>query len=271
MGRVAIRWSALVLLGVMLLSCSTVPITGRRQIHLIPAATILSMSAQQYQEFLSTNPVITGTPEAQMVQRVGQRIRSGVEAYFAQKGLSSELKGFNWEFNLVDSDQVNAWAMPGGKIVFYKGILPYTQDETGLAVVMGHEIGHVVARHGNERMSQQLALQMGGMALSLALENEPEKTQAIALTAFGVGSQVFGILPYSRLHEYEADRLGAIFMAMGGFDPTKAAEFWTCMSQSHGGQAPPEFLSTHPSDANRIQELRKVQDEALQYFRPYKG
>ena len=257
------------LLALLLLSCSTVPITGRKQVSLIPSATVLSMSLQQYQEFLSAHPVVTGTAEAHMVKRVGMRIQDAVETYFREQNLSSELEGYEWEFNLIDSDQVNAWAMPGGKIVFYAGILPYTQTEAGLAVVMGHEIAHVVAKHGNERMSQQLVLQMGGMALATALETKPEETQALALTAFGVGSQVFGILPYSRLHEYEADRLGTVFMAMAGYDPAAAPEFWTRMSQSHGGASPPEFLSTHPSDANRIQKLNEVQAEARSYYRPH--
>lgn len=266
--RRGLSLGTMLLLALVILSCSTVPITGRKQFSLIPSSTLLSMSAQQYSEFLNSNPIITGTAESQMVKRVGMRIRAAVEEYFEERDLGSELEDYAWEFNLVDSDQVNAWAMPGGKIVFYAGILPYTQDEEGLAVVMGHEIAHVVAQHGNERMSQQLVVQMGGLALSKALESKPEETQALALTAFGVGSQVFGILPYSRLHEYEADRLGTIFMAMAGYDPGAAPAFWTRMSQAHGGGAPPEFLSTHPSDENRIAELREVQDEARQYYRP---
>jgi predicted Zn-dependent protease len=257
----------LLILSVVLVSCSTVPITGRKQISLIPSSTILSMSFQQYDQFVQENEVITGTGDAFMVERVGQRIQTAVERFFSENDLSSELDGFAWEFNLVKSDQVNAWCMPGGKVVVYTGILQHTQDETGLAVVMGHEIAHAVARHGNERMSQGLVLQMGGMALAKALEKEPEKTQALALTAFGVGSQVFGILPYSRLHEYEADRLGLIFMAMAGYDPNAAVGFWTRMSQAQGGEAPPEFLSTHPSEENRIRKLRELQTEAERYRR----
>lgn len=270
--RTTTRWGfslgTILILSLVILSCSTVPLTGRTQISLIPAATMLSMSAQQYSDFLNSNPVVTGTAESQMVKRVGLHIRDAVEEYFEDQNLESELKGYTWEFNLIDTDQVNAWAMPGGKIVFYSGILPYTQNEEGLAVVMGHEIAHVVAKHGNERMSQQLIVQMGGLALSKALESKPEETQALALTAFGVGSQVFGILPYSRMHEYEADRLGTIFMALAGYDPAAAPAFWSRMSQSHGGGAPPEFLSTHPSDQNRIAKLQEVQAEARQYYRP---
>jgi predicted Zn-dependent protease len=259
------RLDSLLILSILLLSCSTVPITGRKQISLIPSSTMLSLSFQQYDQFLQGNAVITGTADARMVQRTGRRIQAAVERFFAENNLSSELDGFAWEYNLVDSEQVNAWCMPGGKVVVYTGILQHTRDETGLAVVMGHEIAHAVAQHGNERMSQGLVLQMGGMALAKALEKEPQKTQALALTAFGVGSQVFGILPYSRLQEYEADRLGLIFMAMAGYDPGAAVDFWTRMSQGQGGQAPPEFLSTHPSEENRIRKLRELQAEAETY------
>jgi predicted Zn-dependent protease len=247
-------------------SCSIVPITGRKQLSLLPASQMMSMSFQQYDEFLKEHPLSKNTEQTAMVKRVGQRIQKAVEAYFAEKGMSDQLKGYNWEFNLVESPDANAWCMPGGKVVFYTGILPITKDETGLAVVMGHEVAHAVAEHGNERMSQGLLTQLGGMALTVALQEKPEQTQALWMTAFGVGSQVGVLLPFSRLHESEADRLGLIFMAMAGYNPREAVSFWERMAQIKGGQAPPEFLSTHPSDATRISQINKWLPEALQYY-----
>ncbi|HHE55240.1 MAG TPA: M48 family peptidase, partial [Caldithrix abyssi] len=199
----------------ILLACSTVTITGRKQLNIIPAPQILSMSFQQYDQFLKEHKVITGTPEARMVERVGRKIQKAVEQYFAEKGISHRLNGYQWEFHLVEDEQVNAWCMPGGKVVVYTGILPITKNEVGLAVVLGHEIAHAVAEHGNERMSQGLMVQLGGMALSKAMESKPELTRNLFLTAFGLGAQVGVLLPFSRLHESEADHLGLIFMAMG--------------------------------------------------------
>lgn len=250
----------------LFVSCSTVPLTGRKQLNLIPSSTMLSMSFQEYGDFLKTNTLSTDKGSTAMVQRVGSRIAKGVEQYFASKGLSNELNGYAWEFNLVESSDVNAWCMPGGKVVVYTGILPITKDETGLAVVLGHEISHAVAEHGNERMSQGLIAQLGGMALQTALENKPEQTKAIWMTAFGVGTQVGALLPFSRTQESEADRLGLIFMAMAGYDPNAAVNFWERMA-AQGGGAPPEFLSTHPSDETRINDIKKELPEAMQYYK----
>lgn len=247
-------------------ACSTVPVTGRRQLNLIPDSTVLPMSAQQYGEFLDSQKVIRNTKEAAMVQRVGRRIQDAVERYFAEHNMSAELKGYTWEFNLVESKEVNAWCMPGGKVVVYSGILPVTDGEAGLAVVMGHEIAHAVAKHGNERMSQALVAQLGGTALSAALESYPEETRALWMAAFGVGAQVGILLPYSRIQESEADRLGLIFMAMAGYDPHEAPRFWTRMASGKGGGAPPEFLSTHPSDKTRIQKINEEIPEAMKYY-----
>jgi predicted Zn-dependent protease len=180
--------------------------------------------------------------------------------------MAAEIQNYSWEFNLVESDEINAWCMPGGKVVVYTGILPLTRDETGLAVVMGHEIAHAVAKHGAERVSHGLLVEFGGTALSAALSQKPQKTREIWMTAFGVGAQVGVMLPYSRTHETEADRLGLIFMAMAGYDPRTAVDFWTRMSQSGGG-APPEFLSTHPSDTTRIRNIESFMPEALSYYR----
>ena len=255
----------------LIASCSTVPVTGRRQLNLIPDSSVLPMSAQQYEEFLNSQKLIRNTQDAAMVQRVGRRIQDAVERYFAQHNMSGDLKGYAWEFNLVDSKEVNAWCMPGGKVVVYKGILPIAGDEAGLAVVMGHEIAHAVAKHGNERMSQALVTQLGGIALSTALESYPEQTRALWMTAFGVGAQVGVLLPYSRLHESEADRLGLIFMAMAGYDPNEAPRFWGRMAAEKGGVAPPEFLSTHPSDKTRIEKIREEIPEAMKYYEQDRG
>ncbi len=250
-----------------LLSCSTVPLTGRRQLSLIPGSAMLSMSFQQYDEFLKTNKLSKNQVQTQMVKKVGRRIQKAVEQYFTEKNMSYKLRNYDWEFNLVESSDVNAWCMPGGKVVVYEGILPITKDEAGLAVVMGHEIAHAIAEHGNERMSQGLVAQLGGMALSTALKEKPEKTQQLWMTAFGIGAQFGVILPYSRLHENEADHLGLIFMAMAGYDPNTAIGFWKRMAQMKGGPAPPEFISTHPSDETRIKKIKALIPEAMKYYK----
>jgi len=254
-------------ISILLIACSTVPITGRRQINLIPASQMQTMSFTNYKDFLSQNKVVHKGANAQMVKRVGKRIQLSVEAYFAKHKMSSELKGYQWEFNLVDDPAVNAWCMPGGKVVVYSGILPVTKNEAGLAVVMGHEIAHAVAVHGNERMSQGMLVQFGGMALDKALEEKPEQTRNIFLSAFGMGAQVGMMLPFSRLHESEADHLGLIFMSMADYDPHTAVDFWKRMSTLKGGAAPPELLSTHPSDETRIKKIEKLIPKAMKYYK----
>lgn len=257
----------IILLALTVYYCSTVPITGRSQLNLIPASEINSLSFQQYNEFLRTNKLSTDAEKSAMVKRVGVNIQRAVETYFAQNNLSKELKGYAWDFNLVESPEVNAWCMPGGKVVIYTGILPITQDETGLAVVMGHEIAHAIAQHGNERMSQGLLQQLGGVALSVALKDEPALTQNLFMAAYGIGTTVGVMLPFGRKHESEADRLGLIFMSMAGYNPNAAVDFWTRMSAMKGGAQPPEFLSTHPSDATRIADIKKHLPEALKYYK----
>jgi len=252
----------------LLAACSTVPLTGRSQLILIPDNQVMSLSFDQYNQFLSKHEVIKGTPEAQMVQRVGRRIQNAVQAYLVQNGQSGLLNGYQWEFNLVKDKQVNAFCMPGGKVVVYTGILPVTENESGLATVMGHEIGHAIARHGNERMSQGLVAQMGGMALGAALSSRPQETQQIFMAAFGLGAQVGILLPYGRLQESEADQLGLIFMAMAGYDPHAAVGFWQRMAGQKDGAAPPEFLSTHPSHATRIADIKSYLPTAMAYYRP---
>lgn len=249
-------------------ACSTVPITGRQQLNLVPASEINAMSEEEYNKFLAAHKVVTGTREAEGVKRIGRRIQGAVEDYFERNGLSQQLAGYAWEFNLVDDPQVNAWCMPGGKVVVYTGILPVAKSETGLAVVMSHEIAHAVANHGAERMSQGLVAQFGGTALAVALENEPEETRELYMAAFGIGAQMGVLLPYSRLHESEADHLGLVFMAMAGYDPREAVNFWSRMAQMKQGQAPPEFLSTHPSDRTRIEDIKEHLPEAFEYYKP---
>lgn len=267
MKAAAKRIGFLLILLALVVSCAHVPLTGRRQLTLIPTSTMLSMSFQQYNEFLSSHQMSANRTQREVVRRVGRGVQGAVETYFREEGMSSELAGYEWDFSLVESNEVNAWCMPGGKVVVYTGILPVTKTETGLAVVMGHEVAHAVARHGNERMSQLLIAQLGGMALSEALKEKPEKTRELWMTAYGVGAQLGAILPYSRLHEKEADRLGLIFMAMAGHDPNEAVAFWQRMAEMKGGAAPPEFLSTHPSDETRIREIRKSLPEAMQHYR----
>jgi predicted Zn-dependent protease len=260
----------LLLLGsllITLLSCQTVPITGRQQLAFIPSESILPMSFSEYRDFLSKHKVVENTEEAHMVKRVGRGIELAVERYFSEHGLSSRLKGYAWEFNLVEDKNVNAWCMPGGKVVVYTGILPTVRDETGLAVVMGHEIAHAVANHGDERMSQGLLAQMGGLALSAALSEKPKETSNLFLQAYGLGAQVGVLLPFSRLQESEADHLGLIFMAMAGYDPRRAVDFWERMAQAKHGKSPPEFLSTHPADARRIENIKELIPEAMAYYK----
>ena len=248
------------------LSCTTVPITGRQQFSILPDYAMLSMSLQQYNEFLKTNKISSNQEQTQMVKKVGRKIQMAVEQYFTDKNMSYTLRDYKWEFNLIESEEKNAWAMPGGKVVVYEGILPITKNEAGLAVVMGHEIAHAIAKHGNERMSQGLIAQMGGMALSKAMAEKPEKSRQLWMTVFGVGAQYGVMFPFSRLQETEADHLGLIFMAIAGYDPNEAVEVWKRMAQMKEGQTPPEFLSTHPSDETRIRKIKETIPKARQYL-----
>lgn len=248
-------------------ACSTVPLIGRKQVLLLPESELVSMGTANYRGFLDTSRVVNTGNEAREIKEIGSNISVAVEKYLKEQGLENRLKDFKWEFSLIESDVPNAWCMPGGKVCFYTGILPYTQNKNGIAVVMGHEIAHAVARHGNERMSQQLMAVAGGAVLSEFIKEKPEVTQNIFMSVFSVGASVGLLLPYSRLHEYEADRLGLIFMAMAGYDPNEAVKFWERMSKM-GGARPPEFLSTHPADEKRIENMKKVLPEALNYYKP---
>ena len=258
-----------VLCGLLLLqlSCSEVAITGRKQFNLVPNSVINSMSFQSYGQFLSQNKLSNNAQQTQMVKRAGSRIQKAVEQYCTENNLLEQLRGYEWEFNLVEDPNVNAWCMPGGKVVIYTGILPIAQGEAGLAVVMGHEIAHAFAKHGAERMTQGLLVDMGGIALSKALETRPAQTKDLFMQSYGIGTQVVVLLPYSRVHENEADRLGLIFMAMAGYNPEEAVAFWQRMAAEKKGAQPPELLSTHPADATRIRNLQNLIPEAMQYYR----
>lgn len=262
--------TSIFILSAFLVACSTNPLTGNKQFTLLPESDLQTMATGEYQKFLSTNKVVGSTTnrDAEMVKRVGNRIIKAVEAYYAEKGISDKLVGFNWEVNLVDDKTVNAWCMPGGKIVVYTGILPITQNEAALAAVMGHEVSHALLQHGNQRMSQGLVQQLGGVALAVALANKPQETQNLYMTAYGVGTTVGVMLPFSRKHELQADEWGLIFSAMAGYNPEEAIGLWERMEKASNGQKPPEFLSTHPSEGHRIEELKKLMPKALEYYKP---
>ncbi|MFP4668429.1 MAG: M48 family metallopeptidase [Desulfosalsimonas sp.] len=269
MGR--IKWTLVIFVICLLAAaCATVPVTGRRQLSLIPGDTILSMSYQQYDEFLKEHELSDDQEAARMVNQVGKDIADAVETYLKRRGMERQLQNYDWEFNLVEDEAVNAWCMPGGKVVVYTGIMPVAKNKNGLAVVMGHEIAHALANHGNERMSQGLLVQFGAVALSEAMEQKPDATRQLWMTAYGAGAQVGMLLPYSRIQEKEADRLGLIFMAMAGYDPREAVGFWQQMAEKKDGKSPPEFLSTHPADDKRIAGIKQVLPEAMRYYRERK-
>jgi predicted Zn-dependent protease len=262
--------ASLFILSAMLVACSRNALTGKKQLTLLPESELQTMATSEYTQFLSQNKVVASNNnrDADMVKRAGQRIITAVESYYAQKGMTDKLAGFKWEVNLVDDKTVNAWCMPGGKIVVYTGLLPMTQNEAALAVVMGHEVSHALLQHGNQRMSYGLLQQLGGVALSVALANKPQETQNLFLGAYGAGSQVGVMLPFSRQNELEADKFGLIWAAMAGYNPEEAIALWERMEKASNGQSPPEFLSTHPSEGHRIDQLKKLMPEALQYYKP---
>jgi predicted Zn-dependent protease len=246
--------------------CAEVPITHREGLRLVPESQLLTLSFQQYEQVMKSSKLSSDPVKTRRVKAVGEKIARSAEAFMKDSGQSDQLKNYHWEFNLIEDDKtVNAWCMPGGKVGVYTGILPYTRDETGLAVVMGHEIGHALADHGNERMSQALLANMGGMALSAALSQNSSQTHDLFMTAFGVGVSVGALLPYSRLHESEADRIGLMLMARAGYDPRESIPFWERMSKENKAR-PPEFLSTHPAPESRIDNLKHYIPEALPYY-----
>ncbi len=254
-------------LTVLLLSgCSTVAITGRKQLMLVSDAEVLSLSNQSFNEYMKTAKPSTDAQNTAMVERVGRRIAEAVETYLTEHGRAADVAQFSWEFHLVQDPTPNAFCMPGGKIVVNEGLLPYTQNEDGLAIVLGHEVAHAVAKHSAERISQQLLLSYGGGVLGAALHTKSSMTQALAQEVYGLGAQYGVALPYSRSNENEADRLGLIFAAMAGYNPQAAVAFWQRMAQN--SQKVPEFISTHPSDATRISNIEKLLPEAMKYYKP---
>lgn len=260
----------LLLIALLLTGCVLNLVTGRKQLSLINDSELRLMAVGQYNTFLTENKVLRSNSnrDAAMVDRIGARIASAITKYYDSEGKESVLAGYAWEFNTIDDKKViNAWCMPGGKVVVYTGLLPVTQNETALAVVMGHEIAHSIAKHGNERMSQAMVQQLGGMALEIALAQKPKETQDLFMMSYGIGSEVGAMLPWSRQQETEADKYGLIFTAMAGYDPREAIPFWERMSAAGGG-SPPEFLSTHPSDETRLRKLKQFMPEALKYYKP---
>lgn len=260
---------ALAALQVVLAGCSQVGITGRRQLNFVPTSVITSMSLQEYDQLMAQSKKSADAQATALVERVGTRIVQAVQEYVKTNGLKDPFAGYQWSFSLIEDPNVNAFAMPGGKVVVYTGILPVTQTEAGLATVLGHEIAHVFADHGGERMSQSLLTQLGAVGLETALKNKPEQTKALFTSAYGMGTQVGFLLPFSRKQESEADHLGLIFMAMAGYQPQEAVAFWQRMAASSKGQSkPPAFLSTHPADETRIKDLQNLVPEATQYYHP---
>jgi predicted Zn-dependent protease len=262
-----IKTGLIIVVILLIHSCATVPVTGRKQLDLVSSSEINTMSATQYQDVIKKGPLSSNVQQTEMIKSVGKRIQGAVEKYMASKGWSSQLEGFNWEFNLIQDDKtVNAWCMPGGKVAFYSAILPICKDENGVAVVMGHEVAHAIANHGRERMSQGLIEQMGLGTLSAAMGQNPTMTNQVFMQAVGMGSNL-GMLKFSRQHESEADHIGLIFMAMAGYDPNLAIDFWKRMVEMNTGQKPPEYLSDHPSDDTRIKDLQGWLPEALGYYK----
>jgi predicted Zn-dependent protease len=261
------RLLSLLVVSCLLTGCVINMVTGRKQLRLVNDSELRLMATSEYNTFLSAHKVISpgSNRNAAMVKRVGERISSAIRNYYDNKGQPEILEGYVWEFNTVESEEINAWCMPGGKVVVYSGLLPVTQNETALAIVMGHEIAHAIVKHGNERMSQALLQQMGGVALDVALSQKPQETRDMFMSAYGMGSQVGAMLPWSRQQESEADQYGLIFSAMAGYNPREATAFWQRMATA-GGESPPEFLSTHPSDETRLRKLQQYIPEAMKFY-----
>jgi len=250
----------------LLFGCATVPITGRKQLNLVSNSEIMPMSFAQYEQVLKESKLSDNKEQTAMVKRVGNNIQKAVEAYMKDNNYDNYLDGFEWDFNLIEEDVMNAWCMPGGKVAFYTGILATCQDEQGVAVVMGHEVAHAIANHGRERMSSGLVTNglLGGV--SAAMGENPSMTNEILMQSIGAGTQL-GMLKFSRQHESEADKMGLIFMAMAGYNPEEAPKFWERMSANSGGSETPEFMSTHPSHDTRINDLKAQIPEAMKYYK----
>lgn len=259
------KFKSTIIAGLALLlffSCAVNPFTGKKTMALIPNSQLLPMAFAQYDQFLTENKVVSNTQDAEMIKRVGQRIAVAAERWLNANGYQGYLKDYKWEYNLVDDKTVNAWCMPGGKIVFYTGILPIAANETGVAAIMGHEVAHALANHGQQRMSAGLIQQLGAVGVAVGTGNKDPQVQQQWMQAYGAATTIGGMLPFSRNHESQSDEIGLRLMAIAGYNPDEAAELWKRMQANSGGQAPPEFLSTHPSNETRIANLTKWAPEA---------
>ena len=264
MKKISILFNVMLIVAA-LSSCSTVAVTGRKQLLLVSDSEVMSLSNQSFKQYMTTAKPSTDAMQTAMVARVGRRIANAVENYLRANGMSSELQNYAWEFHLIQSKEANAFCMPGGKIVVYEGLLPYTQTEDALAIVLGHEVAHAVAKHSAERMSHQLLANYGAQALGVLMTNKPSTTQTLAQQVYGLGANYGVMLPYSRKNESEADHMGLIFAAMAGYNPEVAVSFWTRMASI--GSSTPEFFSDHPSDVTRIAQIKKEIPEALKYYK----
>lgn len=252
--------ASLTFLVLMAVSCATNPFTGKKTLALIPNSQLFPTSFAQYNQVLSEGKVVTGTQQSEMIKRVGQRIAVAAERWLNANGKPGYLNDYKWEYNLIQEDIVNAWCMPGGKIAFYTGILPVAENETAIAVIMGHEVAHALANHGQQRMSASILQQAGAVGLNVALQDD--ENIALYNQAYGIGTNIGGMLPFSRSHETEADRIGLYLTAIAGYNPDEGAELWRRMAQASGGQAPPEILSTHPANQTRIDNLTALAPQA---------
>lgn len=267
MSKALFRLFALSLVLAMFTACSKVPITGRSQLNMLPESELMGMGLTEYEQFLGEHPPLPPSDQrVALVRGIGDRLAAAATTYLKENGAADRVANFTWEFNVVNDPQVNAWCMPGGKVVVYTGLMPVAQDEAGLALVMGHEIAHAIARHGNERMSQAMTVQGIGLTLQAFSSENPTLASELFLQAFGVGGQL-GMMAYGRKQESEADKMGLVFMAMAGYDPRVAPSFWERMA-AQGGAKPPEILSTHPSDQRRIADLNAYMPEAMKYYKP---
>jgi predicted Zn-dependent protease len=258
-----------ILIVLTLVGCKTNPFTGERELNFVSQDQLFPAAFAQYDQFLKENEVVTGTEESRMIKNIGQEIVTASRRYLNANGYQGYLEPYEFEFNLVKDDAVNAWAMPGGKIVFYTGILPVAQDKNGIATIMAHEIAHALADHGAQRMSAAQLRQLGAVAAGVAVSGKSEQTQQIIATAYGLGTEVGVMLPFSRSHENEADRIGLTLMAIAGYDPAEAAELWKRMAEQSSGQQPPEFLSTHPATSTRIENIQKWAPQAKEEAQKY--
>ncbi len=259
---------SLIITGIFI-SCATNPFTGKKTMAFVSNANLFPMSFQQYNQVLSENKVVEGTKDAEMITRVGQRIAVAAERWLNANGYQSYLNDYKWEYKLIESETVNAWCMPGGKIAFYTGILPIAKNETGVAAIMGHEVAHALANHGQQRMSSGMLQQLGAGAVAFGTSGKSAESQQLWMQAYGAATTIGGTLPFSRSHETEADKIGLYLMAVAGYNPDEAAELWKRMKAKSGGNAPPEFLSTHPSNDSRIATLQELSPKAKEEARKF--